>query len=324
MKTKTAPRGGFFVPFRMGFFGLDKTKAGFFGKLVHAVAGKSTVDDEVLDAVETALVTSDVGIETTLEIVKRLEARVARDKYVGTDQLLQLLEEETEALLVEASEKRMGNPGFNLPNRPHVVLVVGVNGVGKTTSIGKLAARWKADGKKVLVGAADTFRAAAVDQLARWCERSGVECVNMGMNADPAAVAFTTVQKAVEQQADVVLVDTAGRLHNKVNLMNELAKIKRAVEKALPGAPHEVLLVLDASTGQNALEQAKQFAAVTNVTGLVLTKLDGTARGGVVLALAHQMAMPVRFSGTGERAEDLHVFEPRAFVRSLFEPLQEH
>ena len=305
----------------MGFFGLDKTKASFFGKLVHAVAGKTTVDDEVLDAVETALVTSDVGIETTLELVKRLEARVARDKYLGTDQLLQFLEEETEGLLLEASKKHQGNPGFDLPNRPHVLLVVGVNGVGKTTSIGKLAARWKADGKKVLVGAADTFRAAAVDQLVRWCERSGVECVNLGMNADPAAVAFTTVQRAVEQQADVVLVDTAGRLHNKVNLMNELAKIKRAVEKALPGAPHEVLLVLDASTGQNALEQAKQFAAVTDVTGLILTKLDGTARGGVALALAHQMSMPVRFSGTGERAEDLQVFEPRSFVRSLFEPL---
>lgn len=305
----------------MGFFGLDKTKASFFGKLVHAVAGKTTVDDEVLDAVETALVTSDVGIETTLELVKRLEARVARDKYLGTDQLLQFLEEETEGLLLEASKKHQGNPGFDLPNRPHVLLVVGVNGVGKTTSIGKLAARWKADGKKVLVGAADTFRAAAVDQLVRWCERSGVECVNLGMNADPAAVAFTTVQRAVEQQADVVLVDTAGRLHNKVNLMNELAKIKRAVEKALPGAPHEVLLVLDASTGQNALEQAKQFASVTDVSGLILTKLDGTARGGVALALAHQMSMPVRFSGTGERAEDLQVFEPRSFVRSLFEPL---
>jgi fused signal recognition particle receptor len=256
-----------------------------------------------------------------LELVKRLEARVARDKYLGTDQLLQFLEEETEGLLLEASKKHQGNPGFSLPNRPHVLLVVGVNGVGKTTSIGKLAARWKADGKKVLVGAADTFRAAAVDQLVRWCERSGVECVNLGMNADPAAVAFTTVQRAVEQQADVVLVDTAGRLHNKVNLMNELAKIKRAVEKALPGAPHEVLLVLDASTGQNALEQAKQFASVTDVSGLILTKLDGTARGGVALALAHQMSMPVRFSGTGERAEDLQVFEPRSFVRSLFEPL---
>jgi fused signal recognition particle receptor len=305
----------------MGLFGLDKTKAGIFGKLVHAVAGKSTVDEEVLDSVETALVTSDVGIATTLEIVKRLEARVARDKYLGTDQLIRLLEEETLGLLAEASGDQKGVQGFDLPNRPHVILVVGVNGVGKTTSIGKLASRWKKDGKHVLVGAADTFRAAAVDQLVRWCERAGVPCVNKGMDADPAAVAFETVQRAVAEQADVVLVDTTGRLHNKVNLMNELSKIKRAVEKALPGAPHEVLLVLDASTGQNALEQAKQFSAATEVNGLILTKLDGSARGGVALALAHQMAMPVRFSGTGEKAEDLEVFDAQQFVRVLFEPL---
>jgi fused signal recognition particle receptor len=305
----------------MGLFGLDKTKAGIFGKLVHAVAGKSTVDEEVLDAVETALVTSDVGIATTLEIVKRLEARVARDKYLGSDQLIRLLEEETLGLLAEASSGQKGVMGFELPNRPHVILVVGVNGVGKTTSIGKLASRWKKEGKHVLVGAADTFRAAAVDQLVRWCERAGVPCVHKGMDADPAAVAFETVQRAVAEQADVVLVDTAGRLHNKVNLMNELSKIKRAVEKALPGAPHEVLLVLDASTGQNALEQAKQFSAATEVNGLILTKLDGRARGGVALALAHQMAMPVRFSGTGEKAEDLEVFDAQQFVRVLFEPL---
>ncbi len=305
----------------MGLFGLDKTKAGIFSKLVHAVAGKSTVDEEVLDAVETALVTSDVGIATTLEIVKRLEDRVARDKYLGTDQLIRLLEEETLGLLAEASGDQKGVTGFDLPHRPHVILVVGVNGVGKTTSIGKLASRWKKDGKHVLVGAADTFRAAAVDQLVRWCERAGVTCVNKGMDADPAAVAFETVQRAVAEQADVVLVDTAGRLHNKVNLMNELSKIKRAVEKALPGAPHEVLLVLDASTGQNALEQAKQFSAATDVDGLILTKLDGSARGGVALALAHQMAMPVRFSGTGEKAEDLEVFDAQQFVRVLFEPL---
>jgi len=305
----------------MGLFGLDKTKAGIFSKLVHAVAGKSTVDEEVLDAVETALVTSDVGIATTLEIVKRLEDRVARDKYLGTDQLIRLLEEETLGLLAEASGDQKGVTGFDLPHRPHVILVVGVNGVGKTTSIGKLASRWKKDGKRVLVGAADTFRAAAVDQLVRWCERAGVTCVNKGMDADPAAVAFETVQRAVAEQADVVLVDTAGRLHNKVNLMNELSKIKRAVEKALPGAPHEVLLVLDASTGQNALEQAKQFSAATDVDGLILTKLDGSARGGVALALAHQMAMPVRFSGTGEKAEDLEVFDAQQFVRVLFEPL---
>jgi fused signal recognition particle receptor len=256
-----------------------------------------------------------------LEIVKRLEARVARDKYLGTDQLIRLLEEETLGLLAEASGDQKGVQGFDLPNRPHVILVVGVNGVGKTTSIGKLASRWKKDGKHVLVGAADTFRAAAVDQLVRWCERAGVPCVNKGMDADPAAVAFETVQRAVAEQADVVLVDTAGRLHNKVNLMNELSKIKRAVEKALPGAPHEVLLVLDASTGQNALEQAKQFSAATEVNGLILTKLDGSARGGVALALAHQMAMPVRFSGTGEKAEDLEVFDAQQFVRVLFAPL---
>lgn len=305
----------------MGLFGLDKTKAGIFGKLVHAVAGKSTVDEDVLDAVETALVTSDVGIATTLEIVQRLEARVARDKYLGSDQLIRLLEEETLGLLAEASGHQKGLKGFELPNRPHVILVVGVNGVGKTTSIGKLASRWKKEGKHVLVGAADTFRAAAVDQLVTWCDRAGVTCVNKGMDADPAAVAFETVHRAVAEQADVVLVDTAGRLHNKVNLMNELSKIKRAVEKALPGAPHEVLLVLDASTGQNALEQAKQFSAATEVNGLVLTKLDGSARGGVALALAHQMSMPVRFSGTGERAEDLEVFDAERFVRALFEPL---
>ncbi len=314
--------GGFFVSFRMGFFGLGKTKESFFGKIVHAIAGKSTIDEEVLDALETALVTSDVGVETTLEIIKRLEQRVAKDKYTGTEQLLSLLQEEMLALLAPAESRAASALGFELPHKPHIVLVVGVNGVGKTTSIGKLSAQYALQGKKVYVGAADTFRAAAVDQLALWCERTGARLIDHGMGADPAAVAFAAVDAAVKDQADVVLVDTAGRLHNKVNLMNELAKIKRAVEKVVQGAPHEVLLVLDASTGQNALEQAQQFTAVTQVTGLILTKLDGTARGGVALSIAHKMNIPVRFAGTGEKAGDLEVFSPSGFVKALFSQAQ--
>lgn len=298
--------------------GLEKTKEGFFQKITKAVAGKSTVDDEVLDNLEDALITADVGVDTTLEIIKRIEARVAKDKYLGTGELNRLLQEEMESVLVDTSDDVHNS--FNPPSdkKPYVILVVGVNGVGKTTTIGKLAARYKAAGNKVILGAADTFRAAAVDQLVIWSERVGVPIVKQAMGSDPASVAFDTVQSAVAQQADVVLIDTAGRLHNKAYLMEELSKIKRVIQKVIPDAPHDVMLVLDGSTGQNALEQAKQFTAATDVKSLAITKLDGTAKGGVVLAIAHQFKIPVRYIGVGEKIEDLLLFDKHEFVDSLF------
>jgi fused signal recognition particle receptor len=295
--------------------GLQKTKDNFFSKVSKAIAGKSTVDEEVLDNLEEALVTADVGIETTVAIIDRIEKRVAKDKYLNTSELNQILQEEIEDMLV-------GNSSYDftsdLPHKPYVILVVGVNGVGKTTTIGKLAYNFKKAGKHVLLGAADTFRAAAVDQLTIWSERTGVTIVKQAMGSDPAAVAFDSVQSAIARGSDVVLIDTAGRLHNKAHLMDELSKIKRSVQKVIPGAPHEVLLVLDGSTGQNALEQAKHFTAATDVTALAITKLDGTAKGGVVLAIANQFKIPVKFIGVGEKMEDLLVFDKHEFVDSLF------
>lgn len=299
--------------------GLEKTKESFFGKLTRSVVGKSKVDEDVLDELEEILISSDVGVNTTLKIIDRINERIARDKYVGTDELNSVLKEEIAALL---SENATNSPTeYTLPNHngnPHVIMVVGVNGVGKTTSIGKLANQYKQAGKKVVLGAADTFRAAAVDQLVIWADRVGVPIVHQGMGADPASVAFDALTSAKAQGADVVIIDTAGRLHNKVNLMNELAKIKRVMEKVIPDAPHEVLLVLDGSTGQNAYEQAKQFALATSLTGLVITKLDGTAKGGVVIGISDQMNIPVRFIGVGEGIEDLQVFDKDIFVASFF------
>ena len=299
--------------------GLEKTKTSFFSKIAKAIVGKSSVDAEVLDNLEEVLVTSDVGVSTTLKIIERIEARIARDKYLGTAELNGVLKEEVAALL---SEQGSGSAtDFEVPinhQGPYVIMVVGVNGVGKTTTIGKLAHQFKQRGKKVVLGAADTFRAAAVDQLAIWSERAGVPLVQQGMNADPAAVAFDTVKSAVAQQADVVIVDTAGRLHNKVNLMNELSKIRRVMQKVLPNAPHEVLLVLDASTGQNAIEQCRQFTAATEVTALALTKLDGTAKGGVVIGISDEFRIPVKYIGVGEQIDDLQVFHKHEFVDSLF------
>lgn len=299
--------------------GLEKTKENFFSKLTRSVVGKSRVDDEVLDELEEVLITSDVGVQTTLKIIDRIQERIARDKYVGTDELNRVLREEISGLL---AENEAGGPQeYDLPDHggvPHVIMVVGVNGVGKTTSIGKLAHQFRKAGKKVVLGAADTFRAAAVDQLIIWSERVGVPIVQQGMGADPASVAFDALSSAKAQGADVVIIDTAGRLHNKVNLMNELSKIKRVMEKVIPGAPHEVLLVLDGSTGQNAFEQAKQFALATSLTGLIITKLDGTAKGGVVIGISDQMSIPVRFIGVGEGMEDLQVFHREAFVESIF------
>lgn len=298
--------------------GLQKTKDNFFTKISKAVAGKSTVDEEVLDHLEEALITADVGLDTTVQIIKRIEERVARDKYVSTSELNNLLQAEIEATLVDAPSANAYDFHSDLPTKPYVILVVGVNGVGKTTTIGKLAYNFKKAGKQVLLGAADTFRAAAVDQLTIWSERSGVPIVKQAMGSDPAAVAYDSVQSAVSRGADVVLIDTAGRLHNKAYLMDELSKIKRSVQKVIPGAPHEVLLVLDGSTGQNALEQARQFTAATDVTALAITKLDGTAKGGVVLAIAAQFKIPVKFIGVGEKMEDLLVFDKHEFVDSLF------
>ena len=298
--------------------GLQKTKEGFFSKITKAIAGKSTVDEEVLDDLEEALVTADVGIDTTIDIIKRIEARVARDKYVSTSELNKILQAEIENILVDAPESKTYTFDSPLPVKPYVILVVGVNGVGKTTTIGKLAHNFKKAGKSVLLGAADTFRAAAVDQLTIWSERVGVPIVKQPMGSDPAAVAFDTAQSAVSRQVDVVLIDTAGRLHNKAHLMEELGKIKRVVQKVMPDAPHEVLLVLDGSTGQNALEQAKHFTAATDVTALAITKLDGTAKGGVVLAIANQFKIPVKFIGVGEKMEDLLVFDKHEFTDSLF------
>jgi fused signal recognition particle receptor len=298
--------------------GLQKTKENFLTKLTKAVAGKSTVDEEVLDNLEEALVSADVGIDTTVKIIDRIEARVAKDKYLDTSELNRMLQHEIESIMVDASGNNEYSFHSELPSKPYIILVVGVNGVGKTTTIGKLAYNFKKAGKSVLLGAADTFRAAAVDQLTIWSERAGVPIIKQPMGSDPAAVAFDTVQSALSKQTDVVLIDTAGRLHNKAHLMDELSKIKRAIQKVIPGAPQEVMLVLDGSTGQNALEQAKHFTAATDVTALTITKLDGTAKGGVVLAITDQFKIPVKFIGVGEKMEDLLVFDKHEFVDSLF------
>lgn len=298
--------------------GLEKTKESVFGKLARAVAGKSKVDDDVLDDLEEVLVTSDVGVDTTLKIISRIEERVARDKYVSTGELNGILRDEIAALLSENNSDDNGNWDLPADHRPYVILVVGVNGVGKTTTIGKLAYQFKKAGKKVFLGAADTFRAAAVEQISIWGERVGVTVVKQQMGADPASVAFDTLQSAKANGADVVLIDTAGRLHNKVGLMNELKKIKEVMKKVLPEAPDEVMLVLDGSTGQNAFEQAKQFSAVTNITSLAITKLDGTAKGGVVIGISDQLKVPVKYIGLGEGMEDLQLFDKREFVDSLF------
>lgn len=298
--------------------GLEKTKESVFGKLTRAVAGKSKIDDEVLDNLEEVLITSDVGVETTLKIIHRIEERVARDKYVSTTELNTILREEIMALMAE--NNALDNDNWELPSdhKPYVILVVGVNGVGKTTTIGKLAHQFKKAGKKVYLGAADTFRAAAVEQISIWGERVGVPVVKQQMGADPASVAFDTLQSAKANAADVVLIDTAGRLHNKVNLMNELKKIKEVMKKVTPTAPDEVMLVLDGSTGQNAFEQAKQFSAVTQITSLAITKLDGTAKGGVVIGISDQLKVPVKYIGLGEQMDDLQLFNRREFVDSLF------
>jgi fused signal recognition particle receptor len=297
---------------------LEKTKSNVFSKISRAVAGKSKVDDEVLDDLEEILVTSDVGVSTTLKIIERIEQRVARDKYLGTAELNQILKEEIAALLAENDKGEL--LGFDFPKRetPYVIMVVGVNGVGKTTTIGKLAYQFKEAGKSVVLGASDTFRAAAVDQLTIWAERVGVPVVTQGMGADPASVAYDTLQSAVANHTDVVIVDTAGRLHNKVNLMKELTKIKNVMQKVIPDAPHEILLILDASTGQNAIEQAKQFTAATEVNALALTKLDGTAKGGVAIGISDQFKVPVKYIGIGEGKEDLQLFDKFEFVDSLF------
>ena len=299
--------------------GLEKTKQSVFSKLSRAVAGKSKVDDEVLDNLEEVLVTSDVGVDTTLKIIERIEQRVARDKYVSTAELNSILRDEIAALLAENNTEDHENWDLPADHQPYVILVVGVNGVGKTTTIGKLAYQFKASGKKVFLGAADTYRAAAVDQIKICGERVGVPVVSQQMGADPASVAFDTLQSAKANGADVVLIDTAGRLHNKVGLMNELKKIKDVMKKVLPQAPDEVLLVLDGSTGQNAFEQAKQFSAVTQITSLAITKLDGTAKGGVVIGISDQLKVPVKYIGLGEQMDDLQLFNRREFVDSLFQ-----
>ena len=299
--------------------GLEKTRTGIFDKLKRAVAGKSKVDEEVLDELENILISSDVGVETTLKIIRRIEERVSRDKYVGANELDTILKEEVAALLAENNTANYED--FTLPEgkKPYVVMVVGVNGVGKTTTIGKLAHQYKKRGKTVMLGAADTFRAAAVDQLKIWSERAGVSIVEKGMGADPASVAFDTLNSAIAKDIDLVLIDTAGRLHNKVNLMNELTKVKNVMKKVIPDAPHEILLVLDGSTGQNAFEQAKQFTAATEVNALAVTKLDGTAKGGVVIGISDRFKIPVKYIGLGEKADDLQVFNKDGFVKSLFE-----
>ncbi|WP_370476745.1 signal recognition particle-docking protein FtsY [Tamlana flava] len=305
--------------------GLEKSKTSFFGKLSKAVAGKSKVDDEVLDNLEEVLVTSDVGVKTTLKVIERIEERVAKDKYLGTDELNQILREEIAALLSETNSGEESDFKIpDLPNlengnkTPYVLMVVGVNGVGKTTTIGKLAYQFKKKGLKVILGAADTFRAAAIDQLQVWADRVDVPMVRQNMGSDPASVAFDALQSGVNQNADVIIIDTAGRLHNKVNLMNELTKVKRVMQKVVPDAPHDVLLILDGSTGQNAFEQAKQFTAATEVTSLAVTKLDGTAKGGVVIGISDQFQIPVKYIGVGEGIEDLQVFNKFEFVDSFF------
>ncbi len=296
--------------------GLEKSSQGFFDKISRAVVGKSKVDDEVLDELEEVLIASDVGVNTTVKIIERIEARVERDKYINTAELDKILREEISTLLLENPHAQSNN--IDVTKIPYVIMVVGVNGVGKTTTIGKLANQFKSQGLSVVLGAADTFRAAAVDQLVIWSERVGVPIIKQNMGSDPASVAFDTVQSAVSQNADVVIIDTAGRLHNKINLMNELSKIKRVMQKVLPDAPHEVLLVLDGSTGQNAFEQAKQFTAATEVTALAVTKLDGTAKGGVVIGISDQFQIPVKYIGVGEKMEDLQVFNSEEFVDSFF------
>lgn len=299
--------------------GLEKTKESFFGKITKAIAGKSTVDADVLDNLEEVLITGDVGVSTTIRIIQRIEERVKRDKYVSTGELNTMLREEIAALLLEHDKNKVpAHFDADLGHKPHVIMVVGVNGVGKTTTIGKLAHHYKAAGKSVMLGAADTFRAAAVDQLVIWSERAGVPIVQQGMGADPASVAFDTLSSAKAKGADVVIIDTAGRLHNKINLMNELTKIKNVMKKVVPDAPHEVLLVLDGSTGQNAVEQCRQFTAATDVNALAITKLDGTAKGGVVIGISDEFRIPVKYIGVGEKINDLQIFEPAEFVDSLF------
>jgi fused signal recognition particle receptor len=299
--------------------GLQKTKDSFFTRVGKAIAGKATVDEEVLDSLEEALVSADVGVNTTIQIIDRIEKRVARDKYLNTSELNAILRDEIEQMLLESGAEN--NRNFEVPDKkPYVVLVVGVNGAGKTTTIGKLAHNFKKAGYSVLLGAADTFRAAATDQLNIWSERANVPIVKQGMGADPASVAFDTVQSGLSRGTDVIIIDTAGRLHNKSHLMEELGKIKRVMKKLIPDAPHEVLLVLDGSTGQNALEQAKHFTATTDVTALAITKLDGTAKGGVVLAIANQFKIPVKYIGVGEKIDDLLLFDSHEFVDSLFKP----
>lgn len=299
--------------------GLEKSKTGIFDKLTKAIVGKSEVDEEVLDELEEILISSDVGVETTVKIIRRIEARVARDKYTSTAELDRILREEVASLLQENNSQDVTNSfeTENLP-KPYVLMVVGVNGVGKTTTIGKLAHNFAKNGKKVVLGAADTFRAAAVDQLKLWGERVGVEVIDHGMNTDPSSVAYDAVKVGIEKGADVIIIDTAGRLHTKVNLMNELGKIKRVMQKVLPEAPHEVMLVLDGSTGQNAVIQAREFTRVTDVNSLAITKLDGTAKGGVVIGISDEFKIPVKYIGVGEKMEDLQVFNKMAFVESLF------
>ena len=296
--------------------GLQKTKRGIFEKITRSIVGKSKIDDEVLDGIEEALVTADVGVDTTLSIIERIKKRAARDKYINTEELQTILREETESLLVANTVNSQEVFDFN--KKPYIIMVVGVNGVGKTTTIGKLAAQLKSEGKKVVLGAADTFRAAAVEQLTIWSERAGVSIVKQQMGADPAAVAYDTVSSAVANNADVVLIDTAGRLHNKINLMNELSKIRQVMSKVIPDAPHEVLLVLDGSTGQNAFQQAEAFTKATEVSALAITKLDGTAKGGVVLGIVDKFKIPVKFIGVGEGINDLQVFDAKEFVGTLF------
>ncbi len=296
--------------------GLEKSRQGFFEKISKAVVGKSKVDDEVLDDLEEILIASDVGAATTIKVIDRIESRVARDKYINTQELDTILREEISALLLENPHAQSGN--IDETKKPYVIMVVGVNGVGKTTTIGKLAYQFKLQGKKVVLGAADTFRAAAVDQLTIWSERVGVPIVKQNMGSDPASVAFDALQSGIAQEADVVIIDTAGRLHNKINLMNELSKIKRVMQKLIPDAPHEILLVLDGSTGQNAFEQAKQFTAATEVNALAVTKLDGTAKGGVVIGISDQFQIPVKYIGVGEKMTDLQLFNGEQFVDSFF------
>lgn len=299
--------------------GLEKTRESVFSKISRAVVGKSKVDAEVLDNLEEVLVTSDVGVDTTLKIIDRIEGRVAKDKYVSADELDTILKEEIIALLEENKAGEVKDFELSLNQKPYVMMVVGVNGVGKTTTIGKLAHQFSSAGKKVVIGAADTFRAAAIDQIKVWGERANVPVISQKMGSDPASVAFDTLESAMRQEADVVIIDTAGRLHNKAGLMNELSKIKRVMQKVVPDAPHEILLVLDGSTGQNALEQAKQFTAATEVNALALTKLDGTAKGGVVIGISDQFKIPVKYIGVGEKIEDLQLFDRKAYVESLFD-----